>query len=189
MSDIIKVTEEGIRGNRAIFTVNMYRTKSSFLINGSQVQKFINEILPSIQSWAEENKREIKIADKKIEEKLKELTMVKYEQHEPNINNNTNIIENNETDLDFKIHLTTGSEMTIVEEERPPGADNKGDRQNIDKNLIMTYNAEKNEIIVETQGQSSKEKSQEENNLIYPRTRDNTSNSKDTKKWQNKNSR
>ena len=96
LSDIIKVTEEGIKGNRAIFTVNMYRTKSSFLINGSQVQKFINEILPSIQSWEEENKREIKIEDKKIEEKLKELTMVKYEQHEPNINNNTNIKENNE---------------------------------------------------------------------------------------------
>ena len=45
----------------------------------------------------------------------------------------------------------------------------------------MTYNAEKNEIIVETQGQPSKENSQEENNLIYPRTRDGTLNSKDTK--------
>ena len=34
VSDIIKVTDKGVRGNRLIFTINVQRTTSSFLVNG-----------------------------------------------------------------------------------------------------------------------------------------------------------
>ena len=48
--------DKNSRGQRVIFTINIYRTKSSFFINEPQVQKFIQEILPAIQSWAQVNK-------------------------------------------------------------------------------------------------------------------------------------
>ena len=38
------------RNERALFTVNIYRTTSSLLVNGQQMQKFIYEILPAIQT-------------------------------------------------------------------------------------------------------------------------------------------
>ena len=50
-SEILRVKDKNSRGQRGIFTINIDRIKSSFLINGSQVQKFIQEILPWIQSW------------------------------------------------------------------------------------------------------------------------------------------
>ena len=57
------------------FTVNIYRTKSSFLINGPQVQKFIQEILPWIQSWAEVNKTVIHMCNQQLENMLRKLDM------------------------------------------------------------------------------------------------------------------
>ena len=45
-SEILRVKDKNSRGQRGIFTINIDRIKSSFLINGSQVQKFIQEILP-----------------------------------------------------------------------------------------------------------------------------------------------
>ena len=50
VSDIKKLTDKGERENRPIFTTNMYRTTSSFLVNGTQVQKFIQKVIPMIQS-------------------------------------------------------------------------------------------------------------------------------------------
>ena len=38
------------RNERALFTVNIYRATSSLLVNGQQMQKFIYEILPAIQT-------------------------------------------------------------------------------------------------------------------------------------------
>ena len=40
-SKILRVKVKNSRGQRVIFTINIYRTKSSFLINGPKVQKFI----------------------------------------------------------------------------------------------------------------------------------------------------
>ena len=44
--EVIKVAQKESRRNEAIFTINIFRTKSSFLINGPQVQKFLLELLP-----------------------------------------------------------------------------------------------------------------------------------------------
>ena len=60
--EIFRVKDKNSRGQRVIFTINIYRTKSSFLTNGPQVQKFIQEMLPWIQSWAQVNKTAIGIA-------------------------------------------------------------------------------------------------------------------------------
>ena len=40
-SEILRVKDKNSRGQRVIFTINIYRTKSSFLISGPQVHKFI----------------------------------------------------------------------------------------------------------------------------------------------------
>ena len=40
-SKILRVKVKNSRGQRVIITIDIYRTKSSFLINGPQVQKFI----------------------------------------------------------------------------------------------------------------------------------------------------
>ena len=44
--EVIRVAQKESRRNDAIFTINIFRTKSSFLINGPQVQKFLLELLP-----------------------------------------------------------------------------------------------------------------------------------------------
>ena len=62
-SEILRVKDKNSREQRVIFTINIYRIKSSFLINGSQVQKFIQEILPWIQSWLQVNKIAIDMCD------------------------------------------------------------------------------------------------------------------------------
>ena len=65
VSDIIKVTDKGVRRNRPMFTINISRTTSSFLVNGTQVQKFIQKVIPMIQSWAQYNQTTIEVMDKK----------------------------------------------------------------------------------------------------------------------------
>ena len=71
VSDIIKVTNKGVRGNRPIFTINIYRTASSFLVNGTQIQKFVQKVIPMIQSRAQYNQTAIEVMDKKIEQVLR----------------------------------------------------------------------------------------------------------------------
>ena len=63
VSEVIRVVQKESRRNEAIFTINVFRTKSSFLINGPQVQKFLLELLPVVQSWAAENTVDINIKD------------------------------------------------------------------------------------------------------------------------------
>ena len=59
--------------NQAIYTVNIYVTKSSLLINGPQTQKFILEIIPIIQLWVLENKTAINVSDQKLKKLLGKL--------------------------------------------------------------------------------------------------------------------
>ena len=61
------------RNKRASCTVNIYKTTISLLINGSQVQKFILEILPAIQTWTKDNGTVIDICDEELERTLKKL--------------------------------------------------------------------------------------------------------------------
>ena len=51
----------------------MYRTKSSLLINGPQIQKFILEVIPIVKLLAVENKSAINISDQKLREVLSKL--------------------------------------------------------------------------------------------------------------------
>ena len=72
-SESIRVREKESRRNQVICTVNIYRTKSSLLINGPQMQKFILEVIPIVQLWALENKSAIDISDQKLKKVLSKL--------------------------------------------------------------------------------------------------------------------
>ena len=72
-SESIRVREKQSRRNQVIYTVNIYRTKSSLLINGPQMQKFILEVIPIVQLWALENKSAIDISDQKLKKILSKL--------------------------------------------------------------------------------------------------------------------
>ena len=61
------------RNKRSLFTVNIYRTTSSLLSNRPQVKKFIQEILPAIQTWAQDNGTVIDTCDQELERMLKKL--------------------------------------------------------------------------------------------------------------------
>ena len=61
------------RYKKALFTVNIYRTTSRLLINGPQVQKFIQEILPAIQTWAQHNGTVVVMCDQELERMPKKL--------------------------------------------------------------------------------------------------------------------
>ena len=62
-SESIRVREKESRRNQVIYTVSIYQTKTSFLINGPQIKKFILEVIPIIQLWALENETAIDISD------------------------------------------------------------------------------------------------------------------------------
>ena len=59
-----------IKGAFPIFVINLYRTTRALLINGPQVQRFVQEILPVLQSWADQNKKEIGICGQYLEKML-----------------------------------------------------------------------------------------------------------------------
>ena len=70
----IKEKRNTTRSNkRALFTVNIYKTTISLLINRPQVQKFVLEILPAIQTWTKDNGTVIDICDQELERTLKKL--------------------------------------------------------------------------------------------------------------------
>ena len=70
-SESIRVREKESRRNQVIYTVNIYRTKSSLL--SPQMQKFILEVIPIVQLWALENKSAIDISDQKLKKVLSKL--------------------------------------------------------------------------------------------------------------------
>ena len=75
-SEVVKVKEKSNttrRNKRALFTVNIYRTANSLLINGPQVKKFIQEIIPEIQTWDQDNGTVIDMCDQELEKMLKKL--------------------------------------------------------------------------------------------------------------------
>ena len=69
--ETIKTKEKNARRALPIFVVNIYRTTSKLLINGLQVQRFVQEILPVLQSWADQNQKEIDICDQHLEKMLR----------------------------------------------------------------------------------------------------------------------
>ena len=67
-SESVRVKEKESRRNQVINTVNIYRTKSSLLINGPHTQKFMLEVIPLIELWAIENETAVNISDQKLKE-------------------------------------------------------------------------------------------------------------------------
>ena len=59
--EIIKSKDKNARRALPIFVTSIYRTTSTLLINRHQVQRFVQEILPLLQSWTDQNEKEIDI--------------------------------------------------------------------------------------------------------------------------------
>ena len=86
-SESIRVREKQSRRNQVIYAVNIYRTKSSLLINGPQMQKFMLEVIRIVRLWALENNSEIDISDQKLRKvlsklKIEQQLLNKKESHE-----------------------------------------------------------------------------------------------------------
>ena len=72
--ETIKTKERNARRALPIFVINIYRTTSTLLINGPQVQRFVQEILPVLQSWVDQNEKEIiDICDQHSEKMLRKV--------------------------------------------------------------------------------------------------------------------
>ena len=71
--ETIKTKERNARRALPIFVINIYRTTSTLLINGPQVQRFVPEILPVLRSWTDQNKKEIDICDQHLEKMLRKV--------------------------------------------------------------------------------------------------------------------
>ena len=96
------------KGNRPAVTINIYRTTSSFLLNGTQVRKFIQKVIPMIQSWAQCNQTAMEVMDKKIQQVLREISTRYVESAEEYCqaatgNNRTEDTSEDSLKLDFKI--------------------------------------------------------------------------------------
>ena len=111
-SEILRVKDKTSRGQWVIFTINIYRTKSSFLINESQVQKLIQEILPWIQSWAQVNKASIDMCNQQLEKMLRKLDMeqtkVLLEEEKTKL---IPVAEGEEVNCDFRIEKETNKKQ------------------------------------------------------------------------------
>ena len=126
--ETIKTKEKNARRALPICVTNIYRTTSTLLMNGPQVQRFVQEILPVPQSWGDQNKKKIDILDQylekmlrkvypgrqvecnnssrhKIDHKIKGVNDDKREtQEEGNIAQDNRQTENETQECDFKIH-------------------------------------------------------------------------------------
>ena len=56
-----------------IIVTKTYRATSTLLVNGHQVQRFVQEILPVLQSRAVQNEMEIDICDQHLEKILRKV--------------------------------------------------------------------------------------------------------------------
>ena len=126
--ETIKTKEKNERRALPIFVTNIYRTASTLLINIPQVQRFVREILSILQSWADQNEKEIDIFDQhldkilrkvypgrqvacnnssqhKIDHKIKGVNDDNGEtQEEQNITQDDKKTEDETQEYDFKIH-------------------------------------------------------------------------------------
>ena len=106
VSAVMRVAQKESRRNEAIFTINVFRTKSSFLINGPQVEKFLLELLPVVQSGATQNKVDINIKDEKLKNAISKMKIVQ-----------TPIIkrkQKQERTLEIQNQNTEGEELDIL---------------------------------------------------------------------------
>ena len=64
--ETIKTKEKYERRALPVFVTNIYRTTNTLLINETKVQRFMQEILPVLQSWIDQNEKEIDICDQNV---------------------------------------------------------------------------------------------------------------------------
>ena len=76
VSEVITAAQKESRKNEAVFTINIYRPKNNFLINGPQIQKVLLELLPVVQSWTTEHTGDININDDKLKNVLSKMKIV-----------------------------------------------------------------------------------------------------------------
>ena len=103
-SEICRVKDKNSPGQRAIFTINTYRTKSSFLINMPKVQNFIQQILPGIQSWEQVNRTTIEMCNQQLKNMITKFNMEQNKVHlEEEKTKLTREVEEEEVKCDFRI--------------------------------------------------------------------------------------
>ena len=108
--ETIKTKGKNARRALPIFVINIYRITSILLINGPQVQRFVQEILPVLQSWADQNEKEIDICDQHLEKMLRkvypgrQMECSNRTKEEENVTQDDRKAENETQEYDFKIH-------------------------------------------------------------------------------------
>ena len=153
-SEILRVKDKNSGGQRVAFTINIYRTKSSFLINGPQVRKFIQQVLPGIQSWAQVNKATIDMCNQQLEQMFRKLDVeqikVLLEEEKTKL---TRVAEGKEVKGDFRIKKeknekhtqTDGKEYNMNREENNSENDkddnNKGGSNQINEKKQQLSNS------------------------------------------------
>ena len=161
--ETIKTEERNARRALPIFVINIYRTTSTLLINRPQVQRFVQEILPVLQSWADQN--EIDPCDQHLEKMLRKVypsRQMEYSnssqhdidhkikgvndhngetQEEENVTQDDREAENETQGCDFKIHEHNRNdeeheqikENTRIEKEKVAEPENNNEEE-IEKN-------------------------------------------------------
>ena len=114
--ETIKTKERNARRALPIFVINIYRTTSTLLINGPQVQRFVQEI-PVLQSWADQNEKEIDICDQHLEKMLRKV----YSGRQVEYNNSS------EHKIDHKIKGVSDDNGETQEEENVTQDDRKAE--------------------------------------------------------------
>ena len=116
-SEILRVTDKNSHGHHPIFTIKIYRTKSNFLINGPQLHKFIQEILPWIKSWVQVNKTAIDMCDQQSEKMLRKLDMeqtkILLKEEKTKL---TTVTEGGEVICDFRIEKETNKKQAQTDD-------------------------------------------------------------------------
>ena len=147
ITETIKTKEKNARRALPIFVINIYRTTSTLLINGPQVQRFVQEILPVLQLWADQNEKEIDICDQYLEKMLRkvypgrQMECSNRTKEEENVTQDNKKAENEAQECDFKIREHNRNdeehkqikESTGIEKEKVAEPENNNEEE-IEKN-------------------------------------------------------
>ena len=188
MIETIKTKEKNARRALPIFVINIYRTTSSLLINGTKIQRFVQEILPVLQSWADQNEKEIDICDQYLEKMLRKLYPGRHMEcsnrtkEEENGTQYNKKAENETQECDFKIpeHNRNDEEhkqikeSTGIEKKKVAEPENNNEEE-IEKNeeifmfeLQSEDNEKKAEVVgkVDNEEQATKEQTINKNMIL-----------------------
>ena len=151
--ETIKTKDKNARRALPIFVTNIYRTTSTLLINGPQLQRFVQEILPVLQSWADQNEKEIDICDQHLEKMLRKV----YQ-------------DNSRHKIDHKIKGVNDDNKRETQEEGNTAQDNRQTENETQKCDFKIHehnrNDEEHEQIKEVTGIEKEKNREPENNKV-----------------------